>query len=165
VESHERVLNNPHLGCYKHDMGISRSHLNTHKGNVEFDVQRLSDTIKSRYPDVSFCLLLGSAADGLVREGSDVDLACYLSEPTTLDFYSTIAETVDEVIPDVRCDIGILNRAEPVFRFEALKGKLLFARDMEQYASFFSLTCREYESQMFDYERQRQYRKEAAHAV
>ena len=145
-------------------MGISRSHLNTHKGNVAFDVQRLSDTVKARYPDVSFCLLLGSAVDGLVREGSDVDLAFYLSEPTSLKFYSTIAEAVDEVIPGVRCDIGILNRAEPVFRFEALKGKLLFARDMEEYASFFSLTCREYESQMFDYERQRQYRR-AFHKV
>lgn len=146
-------------------MGISRAHLNTHKGNVEFDVKQLADIIKSRYKDVSFCLLFGSAADGRVAEGSDVDLAFYLSEPTSLDFYSSIAETVDEVIPGVRCDIGILNRTEPVFRFEALKGKLLFARDMEQYASFFSLTCREYESQMFDYERQRQYRKEAAHAL
>lgn len=146
-------------------MGISRKHLNTHKGTVEFDLQHLADTIESRYPDVLFCLLLGSASDGVVREGSDVDLAFYLSEPTSLEFYSTIAGTVDEVIPDVRCDIGILNRAEPVFRFEALKGKLLFSRDMELYASFFSLTCREYESQMFDYERQRRYRREVAHAV
>jgi predicted nucleotidyltransferase len=145
-------------------MGISRKHLNTHEGIVEFDPNRLAEAIKARYPDVVFCLLLGSAVDGTVRKGSDVDLAFYLKEPASLDFYSTLAETVDEIIPDVRCDIGLLNRAEPVFRFEALKGKLLFSRDMEQYAAFFSLTCREYESQMFDYERQRRYRR-ACHAA
>ena len=35
----------------------------------------------------------------------------------------------------------------------------------EKYAAFFSLTCREYESQMFDYERQKKYRREVSHAV
>ena len=63
------------------------------------------------------------------------------------------------VVPDVRCDIGILNSAEPIYRFEALKGRLLFARDQERYVTFFSKTCREYESQMFDYERQLKYRR------
>ena len=41
----------------------------------------------------------------------------------------------------------------------------LFARNAEQYAAFFSLTCREYESQMIDYEKQRRYRREARNAI
>ena len=63
--------------------------------------------------------------------------------------------------PRAEADVGFLNRAEPVYRFEALKGKVLFCRDQETYVKFFSLTCREYESQIADYERQRQYRIEA----
>jgi len=145
-------------------MSLSRKHLNTHKGTVEFDVHELADSIMRRHPEVSFCLLMGSAMPGTVEEGSDLDLAFYLNEPAAFEFYSAIEATVDEMALGVRCDIGILNHAEPVYRFEALKGKLLFARDPEQYASFFSLTCREYESQMFDYERQRCYRRET-HAV
>jgi thiamine monophosphate kinase len=69
------------------------------------------------------------------------------------------------MLPEVRCDAGILNSAEPVYRFEALKGRLLFVHDRVGYAAFYSLTCREYESQMASYERQRLYRQEARHAV
>lgn len=145
-------------------MSISRKHLNTHKESIEFDVHALADAIMRRHPEVSFCLLMGSAMHGTVHKGSDLDLAFYLTEPADLEFYASIEETVDQIVHGARCDIGILNRAEPVYRFEALKGKRLFVRDLEQYASFFSLTAREYESQMVDYERQRRYRREA-HAV
>lgn len=108
---------------------------------------------------------MGSAVTGKVQAYSDLDLAFYLSEPPSFRFYNEVMDVVRDVVPDVRCDIGVLNSAEPVYRFEALKGKLLFARDQERYLAFFSKTCREYESQMFDYERQRRYRREAAHAV
>lgn len=146
-------------------MGLSRKHLNTHKGTIQFDLSLLGDQIRAECPEVVFCLLMGSAKDGVVKAGSDLDLALYLNTDPTLDIHSKVANLVDQIVPDVRCDVGILNNTESVYRFEALKGRLLFARDQEQYASFFSLTCREYESQMFDYEKQRQYRKEAAHAV
>jgi hypothetical protein len=43
-------------------------------------------------------------------------------------------------------------------RFEPLKGRLLFARDMNRFLDAYSLACREYESQMRDYERQARYR-------
>jgi hypothetical protein len=39
-----------------------------------------------------------------------------------------------------------LNSAEPVYRFEALKGRLLFTRDHDFYIKFFSIASREYES-------------------
>jgi hypothetical protein len=47
-----------------------------------------------------------------------------------------------------------------ILRFEALKGKLLFIRDdkMEEYAHFYSLTCREYEDTMAWMQRQLAYR-------
>ena len=146
-------------------MSISRKHLNSHKGSVYFEAQSLADVLKKKFPSIRFCLLMGSAKNGKVNEGSDLDLAIFLNERPELSFYAAIEDAVHEVVPKVRVDVGFLNRAEPVFRFEALKGTLLFVRDMDEYASFFSKTCREYESQLFDYERQHKYRLEAGHAV
>lgn len=115
--------------------------------------------MKEQLPVVDFCFLMGSAADGIVNAYSDLDLAFYLMGKSSYSFYTQAMEAVRSVVPDVRCDIGILNSAEPIYRFEALKGRLLFARDQERYVTFFSKTCREYESQMFDYERQLKYRR------
>ena len=132
---------------------------------MHFDPEQLGSVLEERLPEVEFCFLMGSAVSGTVKAYSDLDLAFYLDEKQSYGFYRKAMDVVRSVVPDVRCDVGILNAAEPVYRFEALKEMLLFARDEERYVTFFSRTCREYESQMFDYERQRRYRREAAHAV
>ncbi|NLX25859.1 MAG: hypothetical protein GXY61_07865 [Lentisphaerae bacterium] len=144
---------------------MSKKQLNSHQGSTCFDPKELGEKLERACPEAIFCLLMGSAVGGIVKEGSDLDLAFYLEGAPTLNFYSRVSKVVDELAPGVRCDTGILNRTEPVFRFEALKGQLLFVRNEEQYARFFSLSCREYESQMFDYERQRKYRLEARRAI
>lgn len=146
-------------------MGLSKKHLGENVGPVHFDPERLSAVLEEQLPEADFCLLMGSAINGIVPAFSDLDVAFYLNKKPSYGFYSKGMDVIHTVVPTVRCDIGILNSAEPVYRFEALKGRLLFARDQERYATFFSRTCREYESQMFDYERQRLYRREAANAV
>jgi hypothetical protein len=146
-------------------MGISRKHLAENFVPVHFDPDRLAVVLKEQLPEVDFCFLMGSAVDGVVQAYSDLDLAFYLSGASILSFYSKVSDVVRSVMSDVRVDIGILNTAEPIYRFEALKGRLLFARDEERYVSFYSRTCREYESQIVDYERQLKYRKELAHAI
>jgi hypothetical protein len=146
-------------------MGLSKKYLSENRKPVYFEPAELASVLRETLPEAEFCFLLGSAMDGIVAVGSDLDLAFYLQGKPSFAFYERVVEAVKRLMPDVRCDTGILNNAEPVFRFEALKGRLLFARDQERYLTFFSRTCREYESQMFDYERQRRYRREAAHAV
>ena len=146
-------------------MGLSKKHLAENVVPVHFNVDRLAAVLARQLPEVDFCFLMGSAKDGTVRAYSDLDLAFHLFEKADYPFYGKVLDAVREVVPNVRCDIGILNGCEPVYRFEALKGKLLFARNIERYAAFFSLTCREYESQMSDYQRQKRYRREAKHAV
>jgi predicted nucleotidyltransferase len=158
-------------------MGLSRKHLSENAMPVHFDPERLASVLKEQLPEAEFCLLMGSATAGAVKAFSDIDLAFYLDGKPSYSFYRKVMDAVRSAVPDVRCDIGILNSAEPVYRFEALKGQLLFTRDQERYVTFFSRTCREYESQMLDYERQRRYRRacrgeappgrrgEAAHAV
>ncbi|MDA3926585.1 MAG: nucleotidyltransferase domain-containing protein [Kiritimatiellae bacterium] len=147
-------------------MSLSKKYLNTNPEAVPFDLNEISDRLQSALPEISFALLLGSAQGGLVKARSDFDLAVYLQPyKPELDFYGAIDDALADLLPDVRIDTGFLNKAEPVYRFESLKGTLLFARDKEFYARFFSLTCREYESQMASYERQLKYRKQAKHAV
>jgi len=146
-------------------MGISKKHLGENSVPVHFDPGQLASVLEEQLSEVVFCFLMGSAVSGTVPAYSDLDLAFYLNEKPSYGFYGKAMDVVRSVVPDVRCDVGILNAAEPVYRFEALKGKLLFTRDEERYVTFFSRTCREYESQMFDYERQRRYRREVAHAV
>lgn len=151
---------------YTNFMGLSKKHLNTNEHDVTFDISKVIECLRGKLPEVSFAILMGSAQNGVVKVHSDFDLALYLtSGKPTLDLYSKVEEILKDLLPDVRIDTGFLNMAEPVYRFEALKGTLLFARDMDVFTRFFSLTCREYESQMISYERQIKYRKEACHAV
>lgn len=123
-----------------------------------FDVNKLAALLKDKCPQICFALLHGSAKDGQVKCGSDIDLALLIDGKPTLQLYETVLQCVEAVAPGVQCDIGILNKAEPVYRFEALRGRLLFFRNEEQYLLFFSLTCREYESQVADYQQQQRYR-------
>lgn len=127
---------------------------------MKFNVDKLADLLKNQCPQICFAFLHGSAKDGQVKQGGDIDLALFIEGKPTLELYEQVSGVVEVVAPKAQCDIGILNNAEPVYRFEALKGKLLFFRNQEQYLNFFSLTCREYESQIADYQRQKRYRLE-----
>ncbi len=124
-----------------------------------FDIDKLAVLLKEQCPQVLFALLHGSAKEGRVKRDGDIDLALFIDGKPTLELYEKASRCVEAVAGDVKCDIGILNNAEPVYRFEALKGKLLFFRNEEQYLHFFSLACREYESQVADYQRQQHYRQ------
>jgi predicted nucleotidyltransferase len=134
---------------------------------MRFDVDKLAAVVRDACPEAVFAMLHGSAKDGVVREGGDIDIALYLEGPATVEVLTRVIATVEDFAPGVRCDCGVLNKADCVYRFEALKGRMLFRRDEDKYAEFFSRTCREYEYQMADYERQRRYRLEyhADHAT
>ncbi|MFA5864350.1 MAG: nucleotidyltransferase domain-containing protein [Phycisphaerae bacterium] len=125
---------------------------------MRFDVETLGGRLKDQCPNIVFIFLHGSARDGNLRSGGDIDLALFVRGKPGWDLYGQVEEIAETVVPGVKIDIGILNEAEPIYRFEALKGRLLFCRDMESYMDFFSLVCREYESQIADYERQKKYR-------
>lgn len=143
-------------------MGLSKRYIDKNENEVSFSFRELADAVRDGMPDVVFACVLGSTAErSVVKPHSDLDLALYLDGEPSLEIYEKAQEICTAVVGPVRCDLGILNRAEPVYRFEALKGRLLFTRDEEKWLAFFSLTCREYESRIFSYERQRRYRLEA----
>jgi len=125
---------------------------------VDFDPDALGVALRDECPEISFVLLLGSGRDGHIPTGADLDLAVSLDSALTFDLVDRITAIAQRFAPGVEIDIGRFDKAEPVYRFETLKGRLLFARDQERYLGAFSLACREYESQMMDYRRQARYR-------
>jgi predicted nucleotidyltransferase len=143
-------------------MGLSKKHLDTCADEVSINLEALGDALKNRVPEIEFAFILGSSADtGIVKPYSDLDIAVYLNSKLNMRIFEDVMTVCKEFVGPVRCDLGFLNGAEPVYRFEALKGRLLFARDRDALTGFFSLTCREYETQMIHYARQRRYRLEA----
>ena len=141
-------------------MPLSKHYLDTQEHDVPVDVDGITRLLETGYPQVDFALIVGSAARGVICAHGDLDLAVHCTEPLSLQQRIAVMGSVSDLHQGVRCDLGILNHAEPVFRFESLKGRLLFARDEETWLRFYSITCREYESQMVHYERQRRYRLE-----
>jgi predicted nucleotidyltransferase len=107
--------------------------------------------ILSGFDAIEFALVFGSTRDGLVRAGSDLDIAVSLggTEAGSIDLLLEIAGRVEEEV-GVTCDLAVLNTAGPVLRHEALQGRVLFVRtDCEDsFSDFYARTCAEYEDLM-----------------
>ena len=139
-------------------MSLSRRESNAGRPGGTFDPAVLGTALREECPEVEFALLMGSARDGCIPPGGDVDLAVCVRAGLSLGLVERIVSLVQRLAPGTDVDVGCFNRTEPIYRFEALKGRLLFARDGDRFLDAYSLTCREYESQMHDYERQSRYR-------
>ena len=141
-------------------MSLSKREFNKGKLATSFDPVAVGAALHDECLEVDFAILMGSGRDGKIPPGGDLDLAVGLRGRLSFDLYQWITQVVGRVVPGIDIDLGHFDRAEPVYRFEALKGRLLFTRNQERFFSAFSLACREYESQMRDYERQANYRLE-----
>ena len=97
---------------------------------------------------VDFALLLGSAQNGVIPPGGDVDLAVFAKAGEAVD-WDRLAKLMLLVEDScgAPCDLGILNTAGAVYRFEAIRGRRLFVRpeSVEKYAEFYTRTCCEHE--------------------
>ena len=130
---------------------------------MTFKVDQLAESVKAACPEAEFGFLFGSAKDGVLTTGADIDVGLYVDTPHDFDLYNRAMEAVEKLAPGVEPDISVVTMdSDVVLRFEILKGRQLFVRNLETYLDFFSLTCREYEDQMASYQRQRRYRLEYA---
>ncbi len=124
---------------------------------IVFSSEKIAGALEQAVSEIDFAFLFGSGKDGLVSAGSDLDVAVFFDQKVKVDFnlITQVISVVEDLYTGLQCDLGILNTAGPVFRFEVLRGRPLFVRDnkLDEYAEFFSLTCREYEDAMITYER------------
>ena len=127
----------------------------TPPGAVDVDLDKLGEYLR-RDSRVVGATVFGSARDGRVRPGSDLDLAVLFDEPLSgeefLNFYSDLCDQVPGV---EKVDLIRLNHADPILAFEAISGIFLCTNDVDKMAGYFSLVCREYEDVMGNLEHQR----------
>lgn len=98
---------------------------------------------------VVLATVFGSARDGVLRRGSDVDIAVLLSPPMSpLEFYDFYVELTAKLSAVPELDLVDLNHAGSVLAFEALCGRRLFVRDADAAAAFSSCVARQYEDDM-----------------
>lgn len=127
----------------------------------QFSPEDLAAELKKRFPDILFAFLFGSAQEGMVREGGDMDLAVWLKDYTKRAvLIPEIIGRAESIAQGITCDLTILNDAGEQLAFEVLTGTKLFIREeaMDQYAAWYSLTCREYEDTVAWMKKQLQYR-------
>ena len=100
-------------------------------------------------PRVVLAVIFGSARNGTVRLGSDVDIGVLLSPAMTpSEFFRFYVEMTAKLKGIPELDLIDLNHAGSVLAFEALCGRRLLVRDKEAVAAFSSRVAREYESDM-----------------
>jgi predicted nucleotidyltransferase len=111
-------------------------------------------------PAVVAAWAFGSAQDGEVRPGSDVDIGVLMARPPTFDEQLDLLGRLQDALGMDEVDLVILNEAHAILRFEAVSGRRLFIRDLLAAAEFVSLTAREYEDDMALVERGLRWRAE-----
>ena len=98
-------------------------------------------SVFSRYPKVVFAYLFGSHAEGTSSHTSDVDIAIYVSNPSTFSFahklqiHGDICRTLQR--NDV--DLVILNQAKNLLLIEQIlrNGQIIFNKDQAILDDFF----------------------------
>lgn len=97
------------------------------------------------FPNVIAAWAFGSAQEGDIREGSDLDIAVLFQTVPSLDERAELRAELQKNLQFDDIDLLVLNGASPITRFEAISGRPIYCRDVGARAEFDSLTAREYE--------------------
>jgi len=90
----------------------------------------------------------GSAKDGIVAPGSDLDIAVLFSSLPNIEQLAELRADLQDVFDFDSIDLLILNSAGIISSMEAVSGKTLFCSDRNKRAEFVSLVARQYEDDM-----------------
>lgn len=112
-------------------------------------LQQIQQTL-SRNNNVAFAYIFGSCSGRAeIKDGSDLDIAIYFYQKPDLDSLYKIICDLEEVTGEGILDLIILNDCENfILRNEILKGDMIFCREPDLHAGFFSWTLRMYEDQV-----------------
>jgi predicted nucleotidyltransferase len=126
----------------------AKAETTTPRSGTAVDLARLESYLAAA-PRVVAATVFGSARDGWMQSGSDLDVAVLFDRPPAADEFLRFYTDLCDQLPGVeKVDLVVLNQADPILAFEALRGRFLCKNDSEQTAAFFSLVCREYEDVM-----------------
>ena len=85
--------------------------------------------ILARNGNVLAAWVFGSARDGEIRAGSDLDLGVLFFRAPGLDELAELRSDLQRALGVEEIDLVPLNGAGPVLRFEAVSGRSLFSED------------------------------------
>jgi predicted nucleotidyltransferase len=127
--------------------------------NYSINISDFASAIQENFPEIPFAHIFGSSANGVVKVGSDIDIAIWYngSDPFIKVKVLEILEPVSNNIP---VDIVNIYDANPLLAHKALTGNILFVREGQKfnYASFYSKVAAEYEDKIYWIQKQLQYR-------
>ena len=127
--------------------------------NDLINISGIATAIKGNFPEIPFAHIFGSSADGVVKAGSDIDIAIWYNG-TDPFLKVKVLETIEPLVKDIPVDIVNICYADPLLAHEALAGNVLFVREEQksQYASFYSKIAAEYEDKIYWIQKQLEYR-------
>lgn len=103
-------------------------------------------------PEITAAWVFGSAQTGEVRSKGDVDIGLLMAAVPSFDEQLDLFGRLQQALNMDEVDLVILNEANPILRFEAVSGRRLYCRDPQAVAGFVSLTAREYENEVAQWE-------------
>jgi predicted nucleotidyltransferase len=74
-------------------------------------------------PNVLAAWVFGSAQEGRIHAGSDLDIGVLFVTPPALDELADLWADVQEAVQFDNIDLVVLNTSSPVLRFEAVSGR------------------------------------------
>ena len=122
-------------------------------------ISDIAAAIEGNFPEIPFDHIFGSSADGVVKEGSDIDIAIWYNGTDPL-IKVKVLETIEPFVKNISVDIINICNTDALLAHEALAGNVLFVREGQKshYASFYSKIAAEYEDRIYSIQKQLEYR-------
>jgi predicted nucleotidyltransferase len=97
--------------------------------NYLINISEIATAIEGNFPEIPFAHIFGSSANGVVKAGSDIDIAIWYNGNDPL-IKVKVLETIEPFVNNTPVDIVNICSANPLLAHEALAGNvLLCARD------------------------------------
>lgn len=127
--------------------------------NNLINISDIAAAIEGNFPEIPFAHIFGSSANGVIKVGSDIDIAIWYNG-TDPFIKVKVLETIEPFVKNMPVDIVNICNASPLLAHEALAGKILFVREGQKlhYASFYLKIAAEYEDKLFWIQKQLEYR-------
>ncbi|NCA76709.1 MAG: hypothetical protein EOM90_10260 [Alphaproteobacteria bacterium] len=111
------------------------------------DLLKIQNVLLSSCPFISFAFIQGPDSSGFIMPPGNIDLAVYLDGTIgTYQALERILPVMTHSVPQVFCELTILNRVDPITRYNVLQKSPLFIREkMEnQFSQFVRKTNLDY---------------------